>query len=132
MMDSLVCSRNIASVGHIVPGVSDVQTLLRILIYLEILLILFGNDMSQIHVHEIHSPVTVDIYRKAFLPGGTEFVSVFLRHSPCRHIAEQLISQPLSVNKFRSCHIFFLSFLSAKFPTGYRDAVWGLSNAPLR
>ena len=104
MMNIFVCTSNITPMFHIMFGIANIKSDFGIMIHLKIFLFIFRNSMSQIYIHKIHSAVAMDVNGKAFLPGSAEFVSVFFRYCPGCHIAEQLISQTLSIYKFCSNH----------------------------
>ena len=88
IMDSRIGARHITSVRQIVSGIPDIQSGLHIVVDLILLLFFLRYGFPQIYIHEIHTPVTVYVYRKTFLSGSAELVAVLERDRSGRHITE--------------------------------------------
>ena len=87
-----------AETGKIPPAMADLEkTELLFVIALQGLLrhAVLSDFFSQVHVHEVHALFAVDIHGELFLARRAECAASLQSDAAGRHIAEQLVSQPL-------------------------------------
>ena len=101
-----ISSANIASVGHIMDGISHIEPVFLLVVDGIVLHLFSGYLFSHINIHEVHT--LIGMKNIAYLPGINKSIlhALLLGQTSYCQVKEKLVPKAISFYKFSSYHIF--------------------------